>query len=105
MNLLKNHGGALLAGALAVLRLPPGIGHPGYAAAAQELIRTVKLMSEIKVVRRFARPASTGLVAAPSSSAAGPGKPMASITCLPPGSASPVTTLNTGWTRGPTIRR
>ena len=61
---------ALEAGALAVLLLPPGMGHPGYAAAAQELIQTVKLMSEIKVVRRFARPASTGLVAAPSSSAA-----------------------------------
>ena len=56
---------AMEAGALAVLLLPPGMGHPGYAAAAQELIQTVKLMSEIKVVRRFARPAATGLVAAP----------------------------------------
>jgi two-component system chemotaxis response regulator CheB len=47
---------ALEAGALAVVLRPPGIGHPGYAAAARELVQTVKLMSEIKVVRRFARP-------------------------------------------------
>jgi two-component system, chemotaxis family, protein-glutamate methylesterase/glutaminase len=54
---------ALEAGALAVLRRPPGIGHPGHGAAARELIQTVKLMSEVKVVRRFARPARTDLVA------------------------------------------
>ncbi len=47
---------ALEAGALAVVLRPPGIGHPGYAAAAQELIQMVKIMSEIKVVRRFPRP-------------------------------------------------
>ena len=50
---------ALEAGALAVVFRPPGIGHPGYEAAARELIQTVKLMSEIKVVRRFAHPAKT----------------------------------------------
>lgn len=43
---------ALDAGALAILRRPPGIGHPGHWQAAAELLRTVKLMSEVGVVRR-----------------------------------------------------
>jgi len=43
---------AMEAGALAVVLRPPGIGHPEHEAAARELVRTVKLMSEIKVVRR-----------------------------------------------------
>lgn len=46
---------ALEAGALAVCLRPPGIGDPLYQASVQELLRTVKLMSEIKVVRRFGR--------------------------------------------------
>ena len=41
------------AGALAILPPPLGIGHPEFRARADELIRTVKLMSEIKVVRRW----------------------------------------------------
>ncbi len=44
---------AMEAGALAVLRKPHGIGHPGYAASVKELVTTVKLMSEIKVVKRW----------------------------------------------------
>lgn len=46
---------ALEAGALAVVKRPAGIGHPDHAATARELIQTVKLMSEIKVVKRWAR--------------------------------------------------
>jgi two-component system chemotaxis response regulator CheB len=49
---------AIEAGALAVLQKPHGIGHPDYAANAKELITTVKLMSEIRVVRRWARTTS-----------------------------------------------
>ncbi len=41
------------AGALAILPPPWGIGHPEFQVRADELIRTVKLMSEIKVVRRW----------------------------------------------------
>ena len=44
---------ALEAGALAVLRRPAGIGHPDYEATAKELVQTVKLMAEVKVVRRW----------------------------------------------------
>jgi len=46
---------AVEAGALAVLQKPHGIGHPDFAANATELITTVKLMSEVRVVRRWAR--------------------------------------------------
>lgn len=45
----------LEAGALAVLARPPGIGHPDHEAASQELIRTLRAMSEVKVIRRWAR--------------------------------------------------
>lgn len=45
---------ALEAGALAVVKRPFGIGHPQHAAMAQELIRTLKLMAEVKVIRRWA---------------------------------------------------
>jgi two-component system chemotaxis response regulator CheB len=46
---------AMEAGALAVVLRPPGIGHPDHDAAARELIQTVKLMSEVKVVRRISQ--------------------------------------------------
>ena len=46
---------AMDAGALAVVRRPAGIGHPDYEATARELVQTVKLMSEVKVVRRWPR--------------------------------------------------
>jgi two-component system chemotaxis response regulator CheB len=47
---------ALEAGALAVLPKPAGVGHPGHEVMAKELVRTVKLMSEVKLVRRWPRP-------------------------------------------------
>lgn len=46
---------AVDAGALAMLRRPAGIGHPEHEATARELVQTVKLMSEVKVVRRWPR--------------------------------------------------
>jgi two-component system chemotaxis response regulator CheB len=46
---------AMEAGALAVLRRPAGIGHPDHEAAARELVQTVKLMSEVKMVRRWSK--------------------------------------------------
>ncbi|MGC2521008.1 MAG: chemotaxis-specific protein-glutamate methyltransferase CheB [Burkholderiales bacterium] len=46
---------AMDAGALAVLPRPRGIGHPAHDATAKELVQTVKLMSEVKVVRRWSR--------------------------------------------------
>lgn len=46
---------ALEMGALTVIPRPNGIGHPRYEATAKELIQTVKLMSEVRVVKRWAR--------------------------------------------------
>jgi two-component system, chemotaxis family, protein-glutamate methylesterase/glutaminase len=43
------------AGALAVVIRPPGYEHPQFAASRKELVQTVKLMSEVKVIRRFTR--------------------------------------------------
>lgn len=44
---------AMEAGAVAVLRRPAGMGHPDHEASAAELVQTVKLMSEVKVIRRW----------------------------------------------------
>ena len=38
-------------GALSVIQRPPGVGRPGHAEAAAELITSIKLMSEVRVVR------------------------------------------------------
>jgi two-component system, chemotaxis family, protein-glutamate methylesterase/glutaminase len=44
---------ALEAGALTVIDKPGGPGHPRHAESARRLIETVKLMAEVKVVRRW----------------------------------------------------
>ncbi len=43
---------ALEAGALAVVPRPAGLGDPAHQASVAELVRTLKLMSEVKLVRR-----------------------------------------------------
>jgi len=48
---------ALESGALAVLAHPPDRGSPSFESAARELVTTVRLMSEVKVVRRWSRSA------------------------------------------------
>jgi two-component system chemotaxis response regulator CheB len=59
---------AIEAGALAVLPRPSGIGHPEHQQSAADFARTVKLMSEVKVVRRWPhlRPGNTVPAASPS---------------------------------------
>jgi two-component system chemotaxis response regulator CheB len=57
---------AIEAGALAVVRRPPGIKHQESEAASKELIQTVKLMSEIKVVRRIPCATKARIVAQPT---------------------------------------
>lgn len=58
---------ALAAGALAVAGKPQGIGHPEHEATARKLLRTLKLMAEVKVVRRRPAPerAPASMVAPP----------------------------------------
>ena len=46
---------AIESGALGVLSKPAGVGHPDHQQSTAELVRTVKLMSEVKVVRRWPR--------------------------------------------------
>ena len=46
---------AIESGALAVLQKPSGAGHSDHEQGVSELIRTVKVMSEVKVVRRWPR--------------------------------------------------
>lgn len=47
---------ALQAGAVAVLSRPPGPGHSLHEGSMRELAQTVRLMAEIKVIRRWSRP-------------------------------------------------
>ena len=46
---------AMEAGALAVLGRPPGFGHPLHQMTVRDMVQTIKLMSEVKVVRRWPR--------------------------------------------------
>jgi two-component system chemotaxis response regulator CheB len=43
---------AMEAGALAAIAKPVGVTHPNYKKLTKELIQTVKLMSEVKVIKR-----------------------------------------------------
>ena len=52
---------AIEAGALTVLPKPQGIGRPEHEKDTRQLLTTIKLMSEIKVVRRWARKAGGAL--------------------------------------------
>jgi two-component system chemotaxis response regulator CheB len=58
---------AIDAGALAVVERPRGIGHPDHEAMAAQLVQMVKLMSEVRVVRRWARRPAQPVPAAPLS--------------------------------------
>jgi len=58
---------ALESGALAVMKRPMAFGHPQHAATVRELIQTVKLMSEVKVVKRWSRRNEAASTAVPAS--------------------------------------
>ena len=62
---------ALEAGALAVMKKPRGLADPDAETEAAAIISTLKLMSEVRVVRRWNRPAVVAAPAAPA--VAGPG--------------------------------
>lgn len=47
---------AVEAGALAFIRRPAGLGHDDHEREAEALVTSVRLMSEVKVVRRWKRP-------------------------------------------------
>lgn len=58
---------ALEAGALALVRRPAGLGHPNHGQTAAELVRIVKLMSEVRVVRRWDRSRGAPVVSSATS--------------------------------------
>ena len=51
---------ALEAGAVAFIEKPIGMGHPDFEVKAAELLRTVRLMSEVKVIKRWPRARTAG---------------------------------------------
>lgn len=57
---------AMEAGALAGVEKPRGLGHKDFATTAQQLVQTVKLMAEVKVVRRWPRRQLEQSVSAPT---------------------------------------
>jgi two-component system chemotaxis response regulator CheB len=46
---------AMEAGALAVVRRPVGMSHPDHESATRQLLQTIALMSEVRVVKRWPR--------------------------------------------------
>jgi len=46
---------AMEAGAVAIMEKPAGIGHPDYRDTSERIIRQVRLMSEVRLVRRLNR--------------------------------------------------
>ncbi len=60
---------AIEAGALTLLAKPTGPDQPDFAASALELVQTVKLMSEVQVVKRWPRRAGVPPAAAPVAAA------------------------------------
>ena len=68
-------------GAVACVEKPVGRAHADFEQIAAELRTTVKLMSEIRVVKRWARTGSTP-IAAPASPAAEVRPPLHAVTCI-----------------------
>jgi two-component system chemotaxis response regulator CheB len=57
---------AMEAGALAAISKPVGVAHPNYAQLTKELIKTVKLMSEVKVIKRRPQERKGGVISGAS---------------------------------------
>lgn len=70
---------AMEAGAIACIEKPLGVEHSGFEATAARLLETVKLMSEVKVVRRTARARPAPMLSANPSAAAPRQYPQAQI--------------------------
>ena len=67
---------ALEAGAVAFVEKPGLLGSPGFDEAVRKLVQTVKLMAEVKVVRRWTRSRMAAQTAAGPAAAARPGEPV-----------------------------
>lgn len=67
---------AMEAGAVAVVRRPTALGHPEHAETALELVQTVRLMAEVKVIRRWPRHRRTAPPTSAPPTVAAPGSPV-----------------------------
>lgn len=70
------------AGALAVLLRPPGIGHPDHLREAKKLVQTLRLMSEVKVVKRSPKAIKRTAVPPPSFSSDLKAKPASRLIAI-----------------------
>jgi two-component system chemotaxis response regulator CheB len=66
---------ALQAGAVTVLEKPPGPDNPRHALAIRELLKTLRVMAQVKVVRRWSANAATARAAGQAIHAAQPAGP------------------------------
>lgn len=73
---------AMNAGAVAVAQKPPGLGHPEAPALIEKLLRTVRLMSEVKVVRLLKPKTSDPAAACPLNPAARKQRPCINIIAI-----------------------
>jgi len=77
---------AMEAGALALVAKPVGLGHAEYENTVRNLVETVRLMSEVKVVKRW--PAARRLGAAPAAAPAAKAQSAASIKVIAMGAST-----------------
>ena len=78
------------AGALAVVSRPAGMGHPDHEKTVKEMIKTVKLMSEVRVVRRWSRSVPAASTSSPPEKVAGQKAPEVSLVAMGASTGGPV---------------
>jgi len=91
------------AGAVSILEKPPGIGHRDHAETCAKLIRTVKLMSEIRVVKRWRRPRAEKISSAPGATTEFNGalnSEVSSLAAIKPAAASRIELVAIGASTG-----
>lgn len=73
---------AMNAGAVAVAQKPPGIGHPEAPVLIEKMLRTVRLMSEVKVVRLLKQKDKPSVSPPPGRETARPGRSAVDIIAI-----------------------
>ena len=93
---------AMEAGAVTALVKPVGIGHPQAEEEARKIIRTVKLMSEVKVVKRWPQRRAAAPVPKPLSGVRSPLSAQAEIVAIGASTGGPpaLQTVLTGLGKG-----
>jgi two-component system chemotaxis response regulator CheB len=81
---------AVEAGALAFVPRPLGIGHRDHPASAGEFVQTVRLMAEVRVVRRWLKPESIGKRALAAALAKPLSRPATKIVAIGASTGGPV---------------